>query len=238
MSVTAPNGAQFRTTQPGGTGDHTPHNKLVQGTGDGASGTIIEINDSSDANRLAVGGSSLGNPGDPSTANSVIGRLKNLLSRWPATLTTGGWIPIEIMADNSGVPTGQAPMAQSVPVTLASDQTPGPGQTPFSLLSAASQNPTVVKGSAGTLFGGSVYNDNTATRYLKIYDKATAPASTDVPKYRVPVPGGAHVFLAGMLGTYGAAFTLGIGIRTTTGVADNDTGNVAANELVINLTYR
>lgn len=238
MSVTSPNPTAFKTTQPGGTGDHTPHTKIAQGVGDGASGTVVEINDGSDASRLAVGGSSIGNPGDASTANSIIGLLKRWLTVFPSALSPGGWLKVSIQEDLSGVPTGQAAMTASVPVTWANDQTPIPGQTPFSLLCGASTNETNVKASSATLFGGSVSNENTATRWFKLYDKATAPISSDVPKYRIAVPGGAHVMIGELIGPYGASFSAGLGFRTTTGRADADTGAIGATDLVVNLTYR
>lgn len=56
----------------------------------------------------------LGATGDASSANTVIGRLKNLLSRWPAAL-------------------GQTTKSGSVPVTLASDQEISPGSAATNL---------------------------------------------------------------------------------------------------------
>lgn len=109
------------------------------------------------------------------------------------------------------------------------------GSTPYHLIAASSDNATNVKGSAGLLYGISISNTNAAARYFKIYDKATAPASTDTPKSTIQIPGNGTVIRA-----YPVGLTLssGLGFRTTTGVADNDTGSVSANDLVVDLDYK
>lgn len=104
------------------------------------------------------------------------------------------------------------------------------------LISAASTNATSVKASAGQVFGWAIYNGNAAVRFLKLYNKASAPTvGTDVPVMVVPIPAGA---LANVAFPHGIAFAAGIAFALTTGVADSDTGAVAANELVVNLAYK
>lgn len=103
-------------------------------------------------------------------------------------------------------------------------------------LSAASTNGTNVKASAGQLYGWYVFNTNASVRYVKLYNKATTPTvGTDTPVMTIPVPsgGGANVEFAN-----GITFATGIGFGMTTGVADNDTGAVAANDLILNLFYK
>lgn len=100
---------------------------------------------------------------------------------------------------------------------------------------AASTNPTVAKASAGRAFRVTGFNANAAARYLKIYNKATAPTvGTDVPvhtEYLAPQSKFA-VDLAGM------RFAAGIAYALTTGSADNDTGALtAADVLALNLSY-
>lgn len=65
--------------------------------------------------------------------------------------------------------------------------------------------------------------------YLKLYDKATAPASTDTPKLTIPIDAGVSVALDFVRGI---SFTAGLGYRLTTGSADNDIGAVAAGDVV------
>jgi len=103
-------------------------------------------------------------------------------------------------------------------------------------LSAASTNATSVKASAGQVFGYYLFNANAATRYLKLYNKASAPTvGTDTPVATIPIPAGAA---ANVEFTQGVAFATGIALALTTGVADADTGAVAANEVVVNLFYK
>lgn len=107
-------------------------------------------------------------------------------------------------------------------------------------LSAASTNATSVKGSAGQVYGWAITNTNASPRVVKLYNKATAPTvGTDTPLITLVIPGNASG--AGMLAadfSTGIAFGTGIGLAITTGVADSDTGAVAANEVVVNLFYK
>jgi len=112
----------------------------------------------------------------------------------------------------------------------------GGGWSVSRLISAATTNATNVKGSAGTLGGWYLFNTNAAVRYLKIYNKATAPTvGSDTPFMTIPIPagGGANIEFPN-----GIALGTGIGFAITTGVADADTGAVAANEIVVNLLYK
>lgn len=107
-------------------------------------------------------------------------------------------------------------------------------------ISAATTNATSVKGSAGQVYAIYAHSINAAVRYLKLYNKATAPTvGTDTPVLTLPIPGNAAG--AGFVldtGGMGIAFSTGIGFALTTGVADADTGAVAANEIVVNLLYK
>lgn len=104
------------------------------------------------------------------------------------------------------------------------------------LISGASTNATVVKSSAGQVYGWYVYNSNAAARHLKIYNKATSPTvGTDAPLLTLAIPGQAA---ANVEFTNGIAFSAGIGLATTTGAADSDTGAVASGDLVVNLLYK
>jgi hypothetical protein len=114
------------------------------------------------------------------------------------------------------------------------------GYTPGKLISAASTNATSVKGSAGTLGFVSIQNLNAAARYVKFYNKASAPTvGSDTPLLVLMVPG--NTAGAGnnpMIPTQGLAFSTGIAFATTTGITDADTGAVGVNEIVINYGYK
>lgn len=118
---------------------------------------------------------------------------------------------------------------------------PTNGLTPFKLISLGSTNANVVKATPGNLYNIIVTNLNAAARYLKLYDKATAPTvGTDVPVWTILIPGTATAGVgAGIVipVDLGLGFANGIGIALTTGVATADTGAVAANEIVVNLGY-
>ena len=114
---------------------------------------------------------------------------------------------------------------------------PGSGR---SLISAATTNATSVKASAGQVYSIYAHNLNAAVRYLKLYNKASAPTvGTDTPVLTLPIPG--NTAGAGFVldtGGMGIAFATGIALALTTGVADADTGAVAANEIVVTVLYK
>ncbi len=97
-----------------------------------------------------------------------------------------------------------------------------------------------MKPSAGTLYGVQAGNVNAAARYLKLYDKATAPTvGTDVPVQTIIVPGdtaggGNNVPVP----EDGIAFAHGIAFALTTGMADGDPSGVAAGGFVRELAIQ
>ncbi|MBS1180452.1 MAG: hypothetical protein H6Q99_332 [Proteobacteria bacterium] len=100
------------------------------------------------------------------------------------------------------------------------------------LLSAiASTNATLVKGAAGRLYKARGYNAAAAVRYLKLYNKASAPTvGTDTPVVTLPLAPSA-VFDIDLV-PIGQYFSTGIAFALTTGSADSDTGAVAAGDVV------
>lgn len=113
------------------------------------------------------------------------------------------------------------------------------GATPSVTISAASTNATSLKASAGTVFGIQVFNTNAAARYLKLYNKASAPTvGTDTPVKVITIPGntaGAGAVVS--LPDHGVAFGTGIAWALTTGAAHTDTGAVALSEIIVNIDY-
>lgn len=108
------------------------------------------------------------------------------------------------------------------------------------VISNASTNGTSVKASAGQVYTIIATNINAAVRYLKLYNKASAPTvGTDTPVLTIAIPGNAAG--AGIVidtGGIGAEFATGIALALTTGAADSDTGAVAANEIICQLLYK
>lgn len=92
-----------------------------------------------------------------------------------------------------------------------------------------------IKSSAGQIYGWFLFNRATSVRYVKLYNKTSAPSvGGDTPFMTIPLPtgGGANVNF-----TSGITFSHGIGIGATTGVGDGDSGAPAANEVIVNIIY-
>lgn len=93
----------------------------------------------------------------------------------------------------------------------------------------------VVKASEGQLYGGLCSNNQASNaRYLKFYDKATAPTEADTPKFRIRLPAN-QVTSFSLPG--GIRFANGISVRASTGVANADTGATTTNDVVVALFY-
>jgi hypothetical protein len=111
------------------------------------------------------------------------------------------------------------------------------GLSSFRLLSAATVNLTSVKGSAGQVYGWTITNASAAMKFVKLYNKATAPViSTDAALilHTIAIPAGQVTTLAP---DQGIAFSAGIGLTVTGGVGDTDATAVAANDVIVNLLY-
>lgn len=100
---------------------------------------------------------------------------------------------------------------------------------------AASTNATVAKASAGDIHRVIGYNAAAAVRYLKLYNKATAPTvGTDTPVLTLPLKPLEHFNIE--IGGYNCS--AGIGYALTTGAADADTAAVTAADIVgLNVIY-
>ncbi len=159
-------------------------------------------------------------------------------------------IRVELPTDGTGVVgliagtalIGKVGIDQTTPGTTNAVQdipaTSG-GLTISRVLSAASTNGTSVKASAGQVYAITAFNTNAAARYLKLYNKASAPTvGSDTPVLTFPIPG--NTAGAGFVLNIdkGIAFGTGIALAITTGIADADTGGVAANEIVVNTLYK
>lgn len=105
------------------------------------------------------------------------------------------------------------------------------------VMSAASTNATSVKASPGVVTGLHLYNTSAAAKFVKFYNKASAPVvGTDVPILTVPLaatPNG-RVDTDGM----SLSFSIGIAYAITGAVADTDTTATAVNDVVGGLLYQ
>lgn len=135
--------------------------------------------------------------------------------------------------DGSAV-TQPVSIAAAVSVNATLKPATSGGYTPFHLMSAASTNATNIKASAGQLYGWFIYNSNAAARKVAFHNTAGTPTAGASVLFSLMIPplSGANVFT-----DVGIPFSTGIAITTVTGLADNDTAAVAANDLNINLFY-
>ena len=136
-------------------------------------------------------------------------------------------IPVAMMQDI-------APAVAGGSVTVSAQAAGGSGglTTVARLVSAAATvNATVAKASAGRLYRIHGYNAATGVRYLKLYNKASAPTvGTDVPVVTIPLsPSREFDIDLGLIGQY---FSTGIAYALTTGAADADTGVLTAADVV------
>jgi hypothetical protein len=103
------------------------------------------------------------------------------------------------------------------------------GPTSVSRLPSAanSNNATVVKASAGRVYHINGQNAAAGVRYLKLYNKATAPTvGTDIP------------FSFEFSSVSGLAMSTGISYGLVTGAADNDNTSVTAADILgLNIMY-
>lgn len=140
-----------------------------------------------------------------------------------------------VTAITNALPAGTNTIGGVTPVSSTTG-----GATPFRYVIAAgaNQDSQNVKASAGTVYSIDAFLAVGTLRYLKLYDKATAPTSADTPVHTFLIPG--NTAGAGFTKSIpvGMLFANGIGFRVTTGLADNDTGPAVANDGVINLDYK
>jgi len=125
-------------------------------------------------------------------------------------------------------PNTTAWLTQNTPATTG-------GFTTYHLVSAATTNATVVKASAGQLYGWYIYNSNAAARKLVFHNAASTPTAGASVFFSIMLPAGAA---ANVFNDTGIPFSTGIAITTVTGIADSDTAAVELNDLTINLFYK
>lgn len=99
---------------------------------------------------------------------------------------------------------------------------------------------TVVKNSAGQLYGYTITNTSVVTVFVKFYDAASGTLGTGTPVLTIGIPGNATDDTMAMqsFGGLGIAFATGICVGAGTGVADNDNTDPGTNAVVANIYYK
>jgi len=153
-----------------------------------------------------------------------------------AVLTSTNLDYSPIATDSAGR-VGISTLGGTIPVSIAPVGSGGLSIYKNLDVNATGQN---IKASAGQVYTITVNNRNNAERFIKLYNKATAPiVGTDVPVITVPLDGktgGGQTNLE-LEVVAGFAFSLGIGVAATTGIADANTGNPSVNDVVLTIGY-
>lgn len=93
----------------------------------------------------------------------------------------------------------------------------------------------VIKPYKGQVFAVDIYNNAASARFVKLYDTATTPDSTNTPIATIGMAASSARTVT--FGTAGEEYLTGIAIRATTLVADNDNTAPSANDVVINVSW-
>lgn len=144
----------------------------------------------SDGTDIALGGK-VGSltesaPGTDTASSGLNGRLQRIAQRISSLITALG-SPFQAGGSIGNTVFGATQSGTWLQSIIP--QTSG-GYTSFPLVSLASTNATVVKASAGQVYGWALGNTNASPRYLKLYNKASAPTvGTDTPTQTIIIPG-------------------------------------------------
>lgn len=110
------------------------------------------------------------------------------------------------------------------------------GYAIYGVKSANSDNAAAIKATPGVVGGWNLINTTGSAVYVKLYDKATAPApASDTPKIRIQIPANGQAFHP--LGPIGWMFNTGIAVVMVTGAADTDDTAVAAGAILGAIGY-
>jgi hypothetical protein len=136
--------------------------------------------------------------------------------------------------------TGTQPVSGTVTATVtAATVNPVVPATPYILNSAATTNEVLILTGTSGLQAFYATNTGATAAFVKLYNKATAPISSDIPAMILPVPAavsGVPGVCTLPIGFSGLRFALGLGIRITGAVADADTTAVAAGQVKVMLS--
>lgn len=143
---------------------------------------------------------------------------------------------------------GQAAMAASLPIVIASNQSAVPvtvsgtadvdvaGCSRKRIVSAASTNAGFAKAATGRVHAINGSNTSGADVFLKLYNDTAAPnVGTDVPVETYALLAGSSFSFN--FGDRGALFSTGIAYAITANIADNDATAIGANDAALTIHY-
>jgi len=214
-------------------------------------GTFSTINVSFEGCLEATGENWFGVQAVRSNANTIETATGNLSAQpiyaWELSVNALSRVRVRCTARTSGtqnwlfklgtyatepIPAAQVTATQAVSGTITANQGTLATPTASNINSAATTNAAFIKNAAGTVYNILASNTNAAARFVKFYNKASAPTvGTDVPIITITVPANGTVHAD--MGTLGHRFATGIAIAITAGSADSDTAAIGANEVKV-----
>lgn len=107
--------------------------------------------------------------------------------------------------------------------------------TNYKLISAATTNFTNLKATPGRIYSFTASNSTNVIKYLKFYDKASAPTLSDVPIATYIIQ--ANQTFTKEFPNLGLYFSTGISFGITANGADNDNNAIGASDIYLNINY-
>jgi len=118
---------------------------------------------------------------------------------------------------------------------------PSGGATPGSYISAANNNSTNLKSTAGQIYSITVINVTASLKYIRLYNLSSAPTCTSATGivFYTPIPGSTtNPVLIQLPFPVGKNFSTGIGWCITGGAGTTDNTSTAAGDVVLNYDYK
>lgn len=169
---------------------------------------------------------------------------------WEASVNAYKWFRVRTTGHTSGtatytilpgsyatepIPAVQVSATQPVSGTVTANQGSTLIPTASIINSAATTNGTVVKASAGTIYGGMISNNGATAAFLKLHNSTTVTAGTTAVALTIPLP--ANSITPINFGPQGMRYGTGICLSITNLVVDNDTTAIAVGQVKVNLAF-
>ncbi len=103
------------------------------------------------------------------------------------------------------------------------------------IISNDSTNLGFIKKGGGSVYAINLHNKASTPAYLRIFDKASAPANADIPLVTLTIPA---VGTLDLELSVGLRFKLGLGFNITTGPANGNAGATAGPDVVGGIFWR
>lgn len=181
------------------------------------------------------------------TTGTINGKLRGLVKwafeRMPAALGQGSMaqsLSVVIASNQSALPVASHAVTNAGTFATQDDARATGGADSYSIISTATVLAAQIKGAAGTIYSIQCFNIDAAPIYVRLYNQTGAPASTDGANiiWRGLIPGNTTGAGFGVTFPKGRICSAGIGIRATTGIADNNTGALTADKCLFNVGYK